>query len=70
MAVEFIGNPSGSNIWDIRCKAADTKPTKGPDGATNLETGSTIREFDTGKLWEYSAANTNPATTNGWWEVV
>ena len=43
--------------------STDTKPTQA------VADGATLKEIDTGRMYEYSNANVNPVTGNGWWEV-
>jgi hypothetical protein len=44
--------------------STDTKPTQA------VQDGAKLKELDTGREYEYSAANVNPATGNGWWEIL
>lgn len=43
--------------------AADAKPV------TDVDSGDIFYELDTKVSSIYSKGNTNPATSNGWWEV-
>jgi hypothetical protein len=45
------------------CLSTDTKP------ATGIAAGSIAKERDTKKAWEFSELDTNPATSDGWWEA-
>jgi hypothetical protein len=45
-------------------KSTDTKPTQA------VADGATLKEIDTGRMYEYSNANVNPVTGNGWWETL
>ena len=58
-----IGLTEIGNIKDWQGLSSETKPV------TDLGSGSTFYELDTGKLWLYDADNTNPVTTTGWWEI-
>jgi len=69
MSVEYIGTCYAGYVWEIRGTSTDTRPTVGP-GDSTLGSGSVFRELNTSKVWEYSVANTNPLTTDGWWEVI
>jgi hypothetical protein len=68
MAIEYIGTALSGYVWEIQGTSTDVKPAVGP-GNDTLGAGSAFRELDTGTIYAYSAANTNPATTSGWWEV-
>lgn len=35
-----------------------------------VQDGAKLKEIDTGREYEYSAANVNPVTGNGWWEIL
>lgn len=63
MAWEKVGVTTGGNQQEFRCLSTDTKKTEDIGG------GSIVRELDTGKVYEFSEQNINPATSNGWWEV-
>lgn len=54
----------GLDTIEFEGLSTDTKPT-----TTDLAPGSTFYELDTGKGWDYSTGNINPATGNGWWPV-
>jgi hypothetical protein len=45
-------------------KSTDTKPTQA------VADGATLKEIDTGRMFEYSNANVNPVTGDGWWETL
>lgn len=62
MAVTQTGVTTGGNVKEYQGLATDTKPT-------DCGSGSSFYELDTGAVWVYDAGNTNPATSNGWWEV-
>lgn len=47
----------------LRGISTDPRPTE------NVPAGSVLREYDTGKIWEFSEKNINPATGDGWWGV-
>ena len=55
--------------------SADDKPTtfepEVGEGVSTLPVPdlSSFYEFDTGKTYIYSVLNTNPLTSNNWWEV-
>ena len=58
------------NRQDMQGLSTDTKPLLSARNE-NLDAGSTFLELNlTQKLWIFSPGNINPATTNGWWEVV
>lgn len=50
------------NVRYYQVKSTDTKPTDG------VPAGARLLEVDTGRRFEYSYGNTNPATSDGWWE--
>lgn len=62
--VEQISVTTGGNMKEFVGVSTDAKPTE------DVGSGSSFREFDTGKLWVFSNLNINPVTSNGWWEVI
>jgi hypothetical protein len=44
--------------------STDTKPTQA------VQDGAKLKELDTCKWYEYSASNVNPATGDGWWQIM
>jgi hypothetical protein len=62
MAITKIGVTQGGNIKSYQGLAADDKPT-------DCGSGSVFYELDSGLVWAYDAANGNPATSDGWWEI-
>lgn len=69
MAIKIISEyPSeapggGDNVFEYAGLSTDTKPTVG------VGDNSTYEELDTKKFCIYSTVNTNPITSNGWWEL-
>lgn len=68
MAVKTLSikpNPApggGDDVYEIAGLSTDVKPT------STIGDGSTFEELDTGDIYTFSTANTNPATSNGWWK--
>ena len=63
--ISIKSNPSPTAtalIYEYTGLSTDTKPT------TGVGDNSTFEELDTKKIWRYSATNTNPVTSTGWWE--
>lgn len=63
MAVSKIISTTAGNVESFQGLSTDDKPV------TNIGAGSTFYELDTKKAWVFDAANENPLTSNGWWEV-
>jgi hypothetical protein len=72
MAIKYTdirSNPApggGYDIVTITGLSTDTKPVP-PTALIGDE--STFEELDTQKFFTFSSTNTNPATSNGWWEI-
>jgi len=60
--VNQTGVTVGGEIKNYQGLSTDTKPT-------DCGSGSSFYELNTGKAWIYDKANTNPTTSNGWWEM-
>ena len=52
-----------ANKAELSGLSTDVKPI------TNISTGSTYYELDTGAGWMYDSGNINPITGNGWWAI-
>jgi len=61
MAITNVIDSNG--VYTFYGLASDTKPT----GSYPLE--SIFYEIDTKKIWHYIPGNTNPTTSDCWWEV-
>jgi hypothetical protein len=62
MAVDILALSTSADNRDRQGLSTDEKPT-------GVESGTTFYEIDTKKIFVYSAANTNPLTSDGWWEM-
>jgi hypothetical protein len=61
--VKVIGYTISGNKKELQGLSTDIKPI------TDIGSGSTFYELDTGKGWIFDTTNINSSTGNGWWPL-
>lgn len=67
--VEFIETKTQLEPELIQGLSTDTKPLVNESGLS-LRSQASFLELDTGTTFIFSNKNINPATLNGWWEMI